>query len=175
MKKLVYFFLTILIVGCSSDDESNTSQTFLEKYAGVVWEYDQWDTIDEDEQEGYWRYIIFDNRDKNWEYSPDVQGNFELNNGFFTRYEADYDGTFNCYTAGEFSNDEGSISIEMNSDNVLKFRWVEIDQENGSTIVDTSLITLTAINNGTTLESTDSLFPGEVGTWSRVNISNPCE
>ena len=39
----------------------------------------------------------------------------------------------------------------------------------------TNLITLTAINNGTTLESTDSLFPGEVGNWSRVNISNPCE
>ena len=175
MKKLVYLFLTILIVGCSSDDESNTSQTFLEKYAGVVWENDQWDTIDEDEQEGYWRYIIFDNRDKNWEYSPGVQGNFELNNGFFTRYEADYDGTFNCYTAGEYSNDEGSISIEMNSDNVLKFRGVEIDQENGSTIVTTTLITLTAINNGTTLEITDSFFPGEVGTWSRVNISNPCE
>ena len=76
---------------------------------------------------------------------------------------------------GEFSNDEGSISIEMNSDNVLKFRGVEIDQENGSTIVETSLITLTAINNGTTLEITDSFFPGEVGTWSRVNISNPCE
>ncbi|MDA8951393.1 hypothetical protein N9290_01550 [Flavobacteriaceae bacterium] len=82
---------------------------------------------------------------------------------------------FNCYTAGEFSNDEGSISIEMNSDNVLKFSWVEIDNENGSTYVDTSLFTLTAMNNGTTLEITDSFFPGEVGTWSRVNISNPCE
>jgi len=158
MKKLIYLFLTILIVGCSGDDESNTSQTFLEKYAGVVWEYDQWDTIDEDDQEGAWRYIIFNDRD-----------------GFFTRYQAEYDGTFNCYTAGEFSNDEGSISIEMNSDNVLKFRWVEIDNENGSTYEDTSLLTLTAINNGTTLEITDSFFPEEVGTWSRVNISNPCE
>ena len=83
MKKLIYLFLTILIVGCSGDDESNTSQTFLEKYAGVVWEYDQWDTIDEDDQEGAWRYIIFNDRDVFWEYSPGVQGNFELNNGFF--------------------------------------------------------------------------------------------
>ena len=39
MKKLIYLFLTVLIVACSSDDSSDDSnQLFLEKYDSVVWE-----------------------------------------------------------------------------------------------------------------------------------------
>ena len=42
MKKLLYLFLTVLIVGCSGDDSSdvnnNSNQTFLERFDGVVWE-----------------------------------------------------------------------------------------------------------------------------------------
>ena len=40
MKKLLYLFLTILIVGCSSDEDSVSGQTFFEKYSGVVWQED---------------------------------------------------------------------------------------------------------------------------------------
>ena len=39
MKKLVYLFLTVLIVACSGDDSGNNSNlAFFEKYDGVVWE-----------------------------------------------------------------------------------------------------------------------------------------
>jgi len=41
MKKLLYLFLTVLIVGCSSEDSNdnnNSNLTFFEKYDGVVWE-----------------------------------------------------------------------------------------------------------------------------------------
>jgi hypothetical protein len=40
MKKLIFLFLTVLIVGCSSDEESVSEQTFFEKYSGVVWQED---------------------------------------------------------------------------------------------------------------------------------------
>ena len=40
MKKLLYLFLTVLIVGCSSDEDSVSGQTFFEKYSGVVWQED---------------------------------------------------------------------------------------------------------------------------------------
>ena len=38
MKKLIYLFLALLIVSCSSDDSSDDNQLFLEKYDSVVWE-----------------------------------------------------------------------------------------------------------------------------------------
>ena len=38
MKKLIYLFLALIIVACSSDDSSDSNQLFLEKYDGVVWE-----------------------------------------------------------------------------------------------------------------------------------------
>jgi hypothetical protein len=44
MKKIIYLFLALLIVACSSDDssdgDSDNNQLFLEKYDGVVWEWD---------------------------------------------------------------------------------------------------------------------------------------
>ena len=43
MKKLTYLFLAILIVACSSDDNSNedpANQLFLDIYDGVVWQID---------------------------------------------------------------------------------------------------------------------------------------
>ena len=36
MKKLLYLFFAISLFSCSSDDDSN--QTFLERYADIVWE-----------------------------------------------------------------------------------------------------------------------------------------
>ena len=38
MKKLLYLFLTVLIVACSSEDSSDGNQLFLEKYDSIVWE-----------------------------------------------------------------------------------------------------------------------------------------
>ena len=42
MKKLIYLFLALIIVACSSDDSSDDSsdgnQLFIEKYDGIVWQ-----------------------------------------------------------------------------------------------------------------------------------------
>ena len=49
MKKLTYLFLAILIVACSSDDNSNeeaANQLFLDIYDGVVWQIDPESTGD---------------------------------------------------------------------------------------------------------------------------------
>jgi|TARA_B110000259_G_C13853065_1_gene337639 hypothetical protein len=40
MKKLLYLFLAITFIGCSSDDNSNedpSNQLFLDIYDGIVW------------------------------------------------------------------------------------------------------------------------------------------
>ena len=44
MKKLLYLFLAITFIGCSSDDNSNedpANQLFLDIYDGVVWQIEQ--------------------------------------------------------------------------------------------------------------------------------------
>ena len=56
MKKLIYLFLALLIVACSSDDSSE--QLFLEKYDSIVWEYF------EDDGEADWEKIAFINNSK---------------------------------------------------------------------------------------------------------------
>ena len=38
MKKLIYLFIAICLIGCSNDEESVEEQTFLEKYDDVVFE-----------------------------------------------------------------------------------------------------------------------------------------
>ena len=44
MKKLI-LISAFLIFACSSDDSSdNSNQTFLERYDGVVWEVDNYET-----------------------------------------------------------------------------------------------------------------------------------
>ena len=45
MKKLIYLFLALIIVACSSDDSSDSNQLFLEKYDSVVFEA-EWATSD---------------------------------------------------------------------------------------------------------------------------------
>ena len=36
MKKLIYLFLTVLIVACSSEDSSDGNQLFIEKYDSAL-------------------------------------------------------------------------------------------------------------------------------------------
>ena len=42
MKKLIYLFLVLVVIACSKDDSSE-SQTFFQKYDGVVWQENQSD------------------------------------------------------------------------------------------------------------------------------------
>ena len=152
MKKLL-LLSALLIFACSSDDSSNdnndnsSDETFLERYDGVVWESDEWASINDT---GVWRYIIFNDA-----------------SDFFT-YITD-DTIIECANIYEYSNEEGYISVSANSENNFVFNWAEIDSENE----DVGTITITAINNGNNIEwlsTTDGLT-----SFTRTNISTPCD
>ncbi len=83
MKKLIYLFLTVLIVGCSSEDSSDTNdtsnQTFLERFDGVVWqsadtEVEAFKIIDNDNYS--WKDVI--NGDCRVFYFGVINDNYEL-------------------------------------------------------------------------------------------------
>ena len=151
MKKLL-LLSALLIFACSSDDSNdnnndNSNQTFLERYDGVVWESDEWASINDT---GVWRYIIFNDASD------------------FLTIVTD-DNIIECVNIYEFSNEEGYISISANSENNFVFNWAEIDSE----IEDVDTITITAINNGNNIEWLSTIYG--LTSFTRTNISTPCD
>ena len=152
MKKLL-LLSALLIFACSSDDSSDSDdndlmeETFLEKYDGVVWESDEWASINDT---GVWRYIIFNDA-----------------SGFLTIVTDD--NIIECVNIYEFSNEEGYISISANSENNFVFNWAEIDSETE----DVDTITITAINNGNNIEWLSTIYG--LTSFTRTNISIPCD
>ena len=151
MKKLL-LISALLIFACSSDssdsdDNDLMEETFLEKYDGVVWESDEWASINDT---GVWRYIIFNDASD------------------FLTIVTD-DNIIECVNIYEFSNEEGYISISANSENNFVFNWAEIDSETE----DVDTITITAINNGNNIEWLSTIYG--LTSFTRTNISTPCE
>jgi len=151
MKKLL-LLSALLIFACSSDssdsdDNDLMEETFLEKYDGVVWESDEWASINDT---GVWRYIIFNDA-----------------SGFLTIVTDD--NIIECVNIYEFSNEEGYISISANSENNFVFNWAEIDSETE----DIDTITTTAINNGNNIEWLSTIYG--LTSFTRTNISTPCD
>ena len=152
MKKLL-LLSALLIFACSSDDSSDSDdndlmeETFLEKYDGVVWESDEWASINDT---GVWRYIIFNDASD------------------FLTIVTD-DNIIECVNIYEFSNEEGYISISANSENNFVFNWAEIDSETE----DVDTITITAINNGNNIEWLSTI--NGLTSFTRTNISTPCD
>ena len=151
MKKLL-LISALLIFACSSDssdsdDNDLMEETFLEKYDGVVWESDEWASINDT---GVWRYIIFNDASD------------------FLTIVTD-DNIIECVNIYEFSNEEGYISISANSENNFVFNWAEIDSETE----DVDTITITAINNGNNIEYLSTTYG--LTSFTRTNISTPCE
>ena len=152
MKKLL-LLSALLIFACSSDDSSDSDdndlmeETFLEKYDGVVWESDEWASINDT---GVWRYIIFNDASD------------------FLTIVTD-DNIIECVNIYEFSNEEGYISISANSENNFVFNWAEIDSETE----DVDTITITAINNGNNIEWLSTIYG--LTSFTRTNISTPCD
>ena len=151
MKKLL-LLSALLIFACSSDssdsdDNDLMEETFLEKYDGVVWESDEWASINDT---GVWRYIIFNDA-----------------SGFLTIVTDD--NIIECVNIYEFSNEEGYISISANSENNFVFNWAEIDSETE----DVDTITITAINNGNNIEWLSTI--NGLTSFTRTNISTPCD
>ena len=151
MKKLL-LLSALLIFACSSDssdsdDNDLMEETFLEKYDGVVWESDEWASINDT---GVWRYIIFNDASD------------------FLTIVTD-DNIIECVNIYEFSNEEGYISISANSENNFVFNWAEIDSETE----DVDTITITAINNGNNIEWLSTIYG--LTSFTRTNISTPCD
>ena len=151
MKKLL-LISALLIFACSSDssdsdDNDLMEETFLEKYDGVVWESDEWASINDT---GVWRYIIFNDASD------------------FLTIVTD-DNIIECVNIYEFSNEEGYISISANSENNFVFNWAEIDSETE----DVDTITITAINNGNNIEWLSTI--NGLTSFTRTNISTPCD
>ena len=151
MKKLL-LLSALLIFACSSDssdsdDNDLMEETFLEKYDGVVWESDEWASINDT---GVWRYIIFNDASD------------------FLTIVTD-DNIIECVNIYEFSNEEGYISISANSENNFVFNWAEIDSETE----DVDTITITAINNGNNIEWLSTI--NGLTSFTRTNISTPCD
>ena len=151
MKKLL-LLSALLIFACSSDssdsdDNDLMEETFLEKYDGVVWESDEWASINDT---GVWRYIIFNDASD------------------FLTIVTD-DNIIECVNIYEFSNEEGYISISANSENNFVFNSAEIDLETE----DVDTITITAINNGNNIEWLSTIYG--LTSFTRTNISTPCE
>ena len=151
MKKLL-LLSALFIFACSSDssdsdDNDLMEETFLEKYDGVVWESDEWASINDT---GVWRYIIFNDA-----------------SGFLTIVTDD--NIIECVNIYEFSNEEGYISISANSENNFVFNWAEIDSETE----DVDTITITAINNGNNIEWLSTI--NGLTSFTRTNISTPCD
>ena len=48
MKKLFFLFTILLLISCSSDENEESTQTFLEKYDGVYW------AINDNDVEDFW-------------------------------------------------------------------------------------------------------------------------
>ena len=151
MKKLL-LLSALLIFACSSDDsndnnDNNSDETFLERYDGVVWENDEWASINDT---GVWRYVIFNDA-----------------SDFLTVVTDDVN--LFCFNFYEYSNEEGYISISANSQNNFVINTAEIDSE----IEDVDTITITAINNGNNIEYLSTTYG--LTSFTRTNISTPCE
>ena len=102
MKKLL-LFSALFIFACSSDDSSdnddNSNQSFLERYEGVVWDYE--DIVDETE------YLRFNNDNVNW----------------YTFYDYIGNGTYRCTNVDE-AIDVLSLTLISNSGNFFSFSGV---------------------------------------------------
>lgn len=149
MKNLLYIFFTITLLGCSSDD--NSSQTFFEKYDGVVWE----------EESTMW--------DPNYSYK------FKLLNSPMTYLRNESNNSCEYYLFGEINQlDSGNTSqsiILENSEDTLVFEVTvkDLDEE---TI--TYIMTFTAVNNGKTLmleTSGDTIYQE---SYRRLNEPMSC-
>ena len=97
MRKLILWLFIPLVFTCSSDDSNNnenenSNQSFLERYEGVVWDYE--DIVDETE------YLRFNNDNVNW----------------YTFYDYIGNGTYRCTNVDE-AIDVLSLTLISNSGN----------------------------------------------------------
>jgi len=150
MKKLL-LLSALLIFACSGDDSSNndnSNQTFLERYDGVVWQYD------EVSGENAPYLLAFYN-------NPEM---FRRNNGISGNCDEFYFGIFNDefgYGWGLLLNDGDTLTVE-------KFDFEGIAYKIHTVVVVDDVLTETV----TSYE--DGSFIDEI-TCTRTTLTDPCD
>ena len=146
MKKFSLLILSVLLLSCSSDDDTNEGN-FLEVYNGVIWKEPGVSDISPDY--GYW--IVF---------KPE---------SYLT---AEYMPNIGCisdtYKWGIVGSEEAKFTIKENSKNLLK-----IDYTNGVSKYDYTM-TITTSQNGTVLNVVNSDEPSVTNKYDKVS-SEPCK
>ena len=111
MKKLLYIFLTVLIIACSGEDgNDNSNETFLERYDGVVWEGNSLSEI---------TYLRINNDTTN----------------FFTRYGDDFDGVVVYECRDVVAGTGVDITVTTNIENNFSYNYVYSEGDGGDTFV----------------------------------------
>ena len=114
MKKAIYLFLTLFLISCSKDDKSSENQTFLQKYDGYGFVYED-DTDSE--------YFFFSDSE------------------YFLKYAGLFDGYSECTLIREesiFDSEEGegyNLSILTNEGDTLLIE-IEYTDEDGTVEID---------------------------------------
>ena len=148
MKKLIYLFLTVLIVGCSSEDSSDTNdtsnQTFLERFDGVVWqsadtEVEAFKIIDNDNYS--WKDVI--NGDCRVFYFGVINDNYEYGWNIIVN-------EYNILVLDKFDIDDNVIA-----------RSTTIPSEDGNVLTET----YEDYSDNTEY----------IGSANRTNLTDPCE
>ena len=118
MKRAIYLFLTLFLISCSKDDKSSENQTFLQKYDGYGFVYEN-DTGSETGSE----YVFFSDSE------------------YFLKYASVYGGDSECVLVREesvFDSEEGegyNLSILTNEGDTLLIE-IEYAYEDGEVEID---------------------------------------
>jgi hypothetical protein len=157
MKKLLYLFFAITLLGCSSDDE-DTTQTFLEKYEGIVWETEA--SITEPD---YFHGVRF------------------LNSPMTLIWNEKYNNFNDClyYVFGEINQVDTDRAVQVtlieNSENTLVLKFVE--KQVGEAEISTTT-TITVIDEGNTIKmrssGESSGDPAYIEFYIKSNASMSC-
>ena len=145
MKKLFYLFLTVLIVGCSSEDSNdnnNSNLTFFEKYDGVVWE----------EQTSF-----------------DYLSRLQINNGTTISVKFYFVEEGDVYCDSDTLLSSNLIVVTEDS-----FSFEE-DEEGMDGQIVSYITTVTATNNGNDLIIEFSDDPEYPEYYSKTTLTDPCE
>ena len=145
MKKLLYIFLTVLMVGCSgedSNDNNNSNLTFFEKYDGVVWE----------EQTSF-----------------DYLSRLQINNGTTISVKFYFVEEGDVYCDSDTLLSSNLIVVTEDS-----FSFEE-DEEGMDGQIVSYITTVTATNNGNDLIIEFSDDPEYPEYYSKTTLTDPCE
>ena len=147
MKKLILLLFIPLVFTCSSEEDNNSNETFLERYDGIIWE----DIGNED-----WGFHRFNNDLSNWYtiYDPSTTADVVCNN---------IGDQINSYDLLNPENPYGFyIVLMINSEDIFQYNNYYID-ENGVPELSSRYI-FTVTDNGNTLDFVEELPDGDEGT-----------